>query len=286
MSKEQSSSLKKAVELQREYWRPNDEEEEQLRAKLAEASWKEKLRLLHLTCSRLLLRGAGKQQLLHDDLNEEPQPIDDPLVRLIQSLLLELLVDGSPYLPRAAFVWKGMGEAAELEERDPDHQGMLYNASLTHLGSLEVLRTDENNEVSKIDFIPFEQIRDIVVSSQKDPFSGFSLAKIFFDDERAQDFVLLPLLYGLSWASGLENDVDGSMTRFICSLEIPSTNRSLSIGIGQQDFFIRRQTQDVFGLASVAHVSFPLAVDDPNFEKKCKARGIDPKEILEELDLN
>ena len=73
------------------------------------------------------------------------------------------------------------------------------------------------------------------------------------------------------------------MTRFVAHLdgeEVAALGVS-GIGVGHQDFSVRGHDGGLFlfGLGSVAEISFPLDMRDPRFDAKARARGIDPDEV-------
>jgi len=73
------------------------------------------------------------------------------------------------------------------------------------------------------------------------------------------------------------------MTRFVAHVdgeEVGALEAS-GLGVGQQDFAIRKQDGggSLFGIGSVVEISFPLEMCDPRFDEKARARGIDPDEV-------
>jgi hypothetical protein len=157
-------------------------------------------------------------------------------------------------------------------------QGEFLNPSLTHLGCLEVYRVDAVNQPTGMDFVAFDELSGVLFA----PPNLIRVAKLFYDDGRGE-VVLVPMLYGLTWAMGNEYDRAGRMTRFVAHLdgeEIGVLGAS-GIGVGQQDFSIRNPAGGVslFGLGSAAEISFPLDMRDPRFDEKARARGIEPDEV-------
>jgi hypothetical protein len=141
-----------------------------------------------------------------------------------------------------------------------------------------VYRVDAANRPVRLDFVSFDELSGVVFG----PPSLVRAAKLFYDDGRGE-VVLVPLLYGLTWAIGDEFDRAGRMTRFVAHLddeELGALGAS-GIGVGQQDLSVRRRdgSGSLFGLGSVAEVSFPLDVRDPRFDAKARARGIDPDDV-------
>ncbi len=128
-----------------------------------------------------------------------------------------------------------------------------------------------------IDFVSFDELSAVMFAPSK----LIRAAKLFHDDGR-EEVVFVPLPYGLTGAIGNEYDRAGQMTRFVAHLddkEIGMLGAS-GIGVGQQDFSLRRDgASTLFGLGSVAEISFPLDMRDPRFDEKARHRGIDPDEI-------
>jgi len=168
----------RAVELQQAYWTHSAEEQARLEALGLEAlSWRERLRLHHLTCL----------QRLHTRL--EPSSATAKC-RAIGRLLVAA---ESPYRPRPALIWQreSVHPGGEME---PAFQGQLLNPSLTHLGCLEIYRVDAANHPIEIDFVSFDDLSGVMFA----PPSVIRAAKLFYDDGY-EEVVLVPMLYGLTW---------------------------------------------------------------------------------------
>lgn len=252
----------RAVDMQRAYWTHNGEEQAQLEARGAgQLDWRERLRLHHLVCLQRL------------NVGPERAAVTEKCRQMVRSLIA---LD-SPYRPRPAMVWQGQS-AQPGAGREPDMQGEFLNPSLTHLGCLEVYRVDAADQPVRLDFVSFDELSGIAFA----PPNLIRAAKLFYDDGRGE-IVLVPLLYGLTWAIGNEFDRTGRMTRFVAHLDGEEAGAigASGIGIGQQDLSIRGQdgSASLFGLGSVAEVSFPLDMRDPRFDAKARARGIDLDEV-------
>jgi hypothetical protein len=251
-----------AAETQRAYWTPNGDEQAQLEARgIEQLGWRDLLRLHHLICRQRLNRGSER----------------GAATEKCRQTVRRLLAADSPYRPRLAMIWQG--ESAQPEaSRDPDMQGEFLNPSLTHLGCLEVYRVDVANQPTRIDFVGFDELSGIVFA----PPNLIRAAKLFYEDGR-DEIVLVPLLYGLTWAIGNEYERAGRMTRFVAHLDGEDVGalRASGLGVGQQDLTIRSPEGAVrlFGLGSVAEISFPLDMRDPRFDERARARGIDPDEV-------
>jgi hypothetical protein len=252
----------RAVELQRAYWTHNAEEQSQLETRgVDQLSWRERLRLHHLVCLQRL----------------NPGPERAAATEKCRQTVRRLIASESPYRPRPAMIWQGQS-AQPGSSREPDMQGEFLNPSLTHLGCLEIYRVDATNQLIGIDFVGFDELSGVVFA----PPNLIRAAKLFYDGGR-DAMVFVPMLYGLTWAIGNEYDRAGRMTRFVAHLddeEVGALGAS-GLGVGQQDFTIRAPDGggNLFGIGSVAEISFPLDVRDPRFDEKARARGIDPDEV-------
>jgi hypothetical protein len=174
-------------------------------------------------------------------------------------------------------IWQGPS-AQPGDKREPDMQGEFLNPSITHIGCLEVYRVDAANQPNALGFVSFDELSGVLFA----PPSLLRAAKLFYDDGR-DEIVIIPLLYGLTWAYGNEYDRAGRMTRFIAHLDDEAVGAlgASGIGVGQQDLSIRKQDGggSLFGLGSVAEISFPLDMRDPRFDEKAGARGMDPDQV-------
>jgi hypothetical protein len=258
------------VELQTQYWRFDDAEYAALRSRFpAQLSWAETLRLHHLACLDLLRRPDGRRALESQTLDSQPGNAGG--AELCRDTARKMHSPDSPYRPRACAVWQG--EPGVSGTRGPDLFGQTGNASLTHLGCLEVIRLDRNQEPAQLAFVGLDELRGALFLGQ----AVFRHAKLLYDDERGEEIVMLPLLYGVSWQSPHDTDRDGSFTRFICSVELQPGRLKAGIGVGHQDFLIEgKDRAQLLGLGSVGELMTALAPDDPKFERKCAARGLDP----------
>jgi hypothetical protein len=270
-------SADRARDLQRKYWSPSPDEKGRLQARgMATLSWTEKLRLLHLTCLDELSTEASRRILD----SEDPDPTDMPAGPnrdLVKALVTNLRSAASPFRPRHASIWTG--KAGESEQREPNVQGLFENASLTHLGSLEVVRLDDQRQPVEIAFVPLDDLRGVILASP----AIFRLAKLLFDDGRPDEIVLLPLIYGVSWSTANPANHDGSLTTFVSSLQLPGKDQVAYIGIGHQDFLVHGAGEHMIGLGNIGEIMIALSVDDPRFEQKCRARGLDPAAVRADL---
>jgi hypothetical protein len=256
----------RVAEMQRAYWTHNAEEQAQLEAHgVDQLSWRELLRLHHLICLQRLTARSQREATTEK----------------CRQVLSRLLVSDSPYRPRQAMIWQGQA-AQPGTNREPDMQGEFLNPSLTHLGCLEVYRLDAANQPTRLDFVGFDALSGVMFA----PPNLIRAAKLFYEDGSGE-IVLVPLLYGLTWAIGDEYDRSGQMTRFVAHLGIEQIGMlgASGIGVGQQDLSIRNPDggSTLFGLGSVAEISFPLDMRDPRFDEKARARGIDPEQVRQKM---
>ncbi len=195
---------------------------------------------------------------------------------LCRELVQRLLSQDSPYRMRHCDIWQG--EAGQSGQRPPDLQGQLRNASLTHLGCLEVIHLGNQNQVRELSFIPFDDIRGVLFA----PPSLFRAGKVFYEDS-SEEIVYIPLIYGVSWVTDNKYDHDGTMTRFCCHLRVDGLDMHIGIGIGHQDFLLTVPEAEgeaqIFGLGSIGEIIFALELNDPRFDQKCRSRGLDPSTV-------
>ncbi len=267
--------------LQRAYWQFDADEKGRLLEKgLDGLSWTEALRLHQLCCLEMLQTERGKAELEGSIGEETWNLMDDCPLDFWPDLLARLVSAESPYRPRTCFVWQG--EPGASESNDPDLSGLLCNASLTHLGALEVIRLDADRQPAAVAFVGLDELKGIGMG----PAAMFRAAMLFRDDRSEDELVWLPLLYGTSWYSGPEVDRDASLTRFIGLMEAPTIQLGFGIGIGHQDFILgdEKSRTAMFGFASVGEVMVPLELTDPKFDAKCRARGLDPDKIRQQAE--
>jgi hypothetical protein len=265
-----------AVGLVLAYWKFDGGEQAGLLARGAESlPWHELLRLHHLNCLEALGAPAVRRPL---ERNEVPPPLDEESLAALERCRQSaerLLAPDSPYRPRDADVWQG--ELDPEGRRPPTVRGVLCNPSLTHLGSLEVLRLDGEQRPKELAFVAFGDLRTVAVAGS----GAFRAARLFYDDGRPDEIVLVPLLYATSWHASSPYLRDGRMTKFLAHPPGDGPAARFGLGVGQQDLSAGEgEGQSAFGLASVASVTFLLDPADPRFESRCRARGIDPDELL------
>jgi hypothetical protein len=249
--------------VHRAYWTPAPEEKQRLLgARIEGMSWRDILRLHHLA-SLDLLHAAGLTRLGDERFEAMAKATAGPDAELCAALAGRLHGPTSPYRPRLAFVFQ-----RGCPPEEPSQRGELANASLTHLGALEVIRLERDMRPTAVDFVPFDALHSVHVG----PPSLFPPARLEYEQQGRNEVVALPLLYGPSWFTPQPRDRDGSTTAFVCHLE----GASGGIGLGHQDF---TNGSSVFGLGSIEQIAFPLDVEAPDFEERCRRRGLDPAQV-------
>jgi hypothetical protein len=253
-------------DLQRAYWTFDANEMRALDGAAEALTWPERLRLHHLLC------------MAHH------QGMGDVAAALAVSTRV-LLAGDSPYQPRPCAVWQWRGvhetrgalQQGDAAQRPHDFEGVLYNASLTHLGCLEVVFLNvRTQQPSHLGFVPFDDLHNF---GADDP-DLFRVAKLFYETHASsvsmpdarEEIVLLPLLYGLSWHSPRADDQDGSRLRFEQPLTIPNVG-SFAIGIGQQAWAVRTSTDNVIQpLGHTRQVLIGVTPNDPRYAAKAALR--------------
>jgi hypothetical protein len=268
-------------DIQKKYWRFDAEEKASLvQRDPLQLPWPDMLRLNHLCCLEILQTKLGKYYL--DDPDAYGRDLGSgSVVDLHRGLdlafwpdvLRKLLSAASPYRPRISLIWQDK----PVVRRKADFQGLFMNASITHIGSFEIIRVDANRKPVKLGFVGLDELRSV-------KFAGgalFRAAKLFYDDGRADEIVWMPLIYGVSWACPDDQDHNGTFTRWVghMPVEIGGACRDMGIGIGHQDFDITNSAKKgaiLVGLGSLDEIEIALDIDDPKFEMKCQVRGLNP----------
>jgi len=233
------------MRLQYDYWRYNPVEQNGLMSLYSESqdrlSWSNLLRLQQLTCMEILESEWGRSMTQGKLHAQTRRP--DAAISLCEHLAQRLTSEESPYRPSPVAVWQ---EEDKTTDREPDIVGFLTNASLTHLGCLEVIRPDEHDNPTALGFVPFSDIHLLILQG-RGPVRG---GKIVYKDRR-EEIVGVPLLYGLSLHSQNPNDHNGSLTRMFSTLIVHDA--PLGIGLGHQDLtIISPHGPTVFGVGSVS----------------------------------
>lgn len=248
-----------ALALQQVAWNfEPDELADLLDTDRAVLSWRALLRLQRLTCLERLQSEDG-QAHLKQQYAPRPESQETDADRRSLELSLRLLADTSPFKPQQAKIWQG--KPGQPRQGRPGLVGACQNASLTHLGSLEVIRLDESQRPVTLDFVPFAEIARIVFG----PSSLFRKAWIRYRDH-SEEIVWAPMLYELSSQSESEYIRDGRMTSFCCS--VATTPMRPGIGLGQQDLMLSlgsRSGMSMFGMGSVSEMEM---IGDPNAPQK------------------
>ena len=271
-------SVQRAVSLQKEYWQFDPDEKRRLvDAGVEGLAWPEKLRLLHLACLELCGTRDIRKQIESDTFEDENAP-PGAARDLCARLARDLSGSQSPYRRRCCGVWQG--EAATGQEKgSPDLEGTVQNPSVTHLGALEVIRLDEDGTPKELSFVGLQEIQGLRLA----PPALFRFGKIFYEKKGHAEMVWVPLLYGMSWFTPHEFDRDGTMTRFVAHLPVEGSELQQGVGIGQQDLTVSGKGTNLVGLGSIAEINTALDMREPDFEEKCRLRGLDPDEMRRSL---
>jgi len=269
----------RAMALQEAYWTPNEDELDALAARGVEAlSWQDRLRLNHLLGLAAWESDAGwadlSQDLAGGDDGRDTARLLGERAGLYEALLARLMGPDSPYRPRRCMVWKGE-PGSTAEPRPPEVMGMLSNASLSHLGCLEILRLDAAGEPTSIHFIGLDDVRGVVFGAP----TLFRAARLFLEDD-TDAIVFLPLLYGVSWRSPHGHDRDGTVTRFGCHVTLDPPSPLSGLGVGHQDMLLKSEEgTTLLGYAAIGEIMVALEVEDLRFEEKCRGRGLEPEQV-------
>lgn len=271
MEIEPDSIAAQASALQRRYWAFHRPEFARLRDKLQKGTtWEERLRLLHLCCAGLLATPEGKDALQGDSAQEASF---HPLCKVVSAVVSMLLEKSSPYRPRNSAIWQG--SQPPTDDQQPDLVGFARNASLSHLGCLEYITLDENRRPERLAFLPLHRMRQLLLGKP----ALFRSAKIVHEDQ-TEEVVLLPLIYGFSWASSELADQDGTSARFVLPVKVAGYQQPLGIGLGHQEWLIAGEKGDTLvRLGAISLVDMPLDVRDSDWEEKARLRGLDLNEI-------
>jgi hypothetical protein len=308
----------RAIELQKRYWSLDADELRELEGRgFAALSWAQKLRLHHLRCLALLDAGDGalRRELLAP-VDERPTPRElaedratwDPMLDARVGASARALVGRrSPYRPRHGFAW--LGEAAPAGEDIPysNFQGRTLNASITHLGCVEVIRLDEALEPAALEFVGLDEILTISRGqrSADEAALPFVPARILREYGREELVVLLALRYGLSWFSHEPELLRGRGAHEVGARELggladpakavgnPRDRRPLGVRAGVQTLECLSDYEDDglgrFALGDAYQLSLAIDQGDPRFVDKCRGRGLDPEatrgDVVRELRL-
>lgn len=262
-----------ALAIQRAYWSPAPVERALLRSRdPSSLTWAELLRLHHLNCIEYLEEG-GEQAAWRIVEESEVEETETPVLARCGDTARRLLATESPYRARHCEIWQG-----ESGDQEPALRGWMRNASLTHLGCLEIIRLDAQNHPREIAFVPLDDLRGLSFA----PPALFRAARLYYDDGRADEIVLVPLLYACTWLSRDEVLRSGRLTRLVGYTQVGE--QSIGFGVGHQDFVIDTGGgQTLFGLGSVRELAVALETTDPRFDLKCRSRGADPDEIRQAM---
>jgi hypothetical protein len=293
----------RAIDLQKRYWSPAPEQLRELEGRaLAALDWPEKLRLHHLRCLALLDAGDDllRRALLApvaerpnvEQLEQLASAIDPVLRERVAASAKVLLGRRSPYRPRHGFAWLGDGAPEGDAVPYSDFQGRVVNASLTHLGSVEIIALDPTTfEPAAIEFVPFDEIMTLARGPRQHASDPFVPARILREYGQGELLVLLPLRYGLSWFALEPELLRGEATHHVAEIELRGLadptkavyesldRRMLGIAVGAQRVEVlsdyAQEGLGRFELGGAYQVSLAIDQDDPRFDDKCRGRGLD-----------
>lgn len=290
----------RAIGLQKRYWSPAPDELRELEGRgLPALDWAEKLRLHHLRCLALLDAGDGllRRGLLapaaeRPSASELEGAIDPGLRERVAASAKALLGRRSPYRPRHGFAWLGDGPPEGDAVPYSDFQGRIVNASLTHLGCVEIIRLDPATlEPAALEFLPFDQVMTLARGPREHASAPFIPARILREYGQGELVVLLPLRYGLSWFALEPELLRGEATREVAAIQLrgladvaksfhePLDRRMLGIAVGLQRLEVlsddAQEGLGRFELGAAYQISLAIDQDDPRFDDKCRGRGLD-----------
>lgn len=261
------------LQLQRAYWSSEPTEKENLYERIESLNWTEVLRLHHLNCLDLAL-DCGLTNASLDDFDQMPDLPECPEIELCEKLVGRLGSPQSPFRPRIGLViQRSHSGQQQSDNRETQLHGELQNASITHLGALEVIKIIQ--QPPSVAFVPFDELQSIQIG----PPSLFLSAILNYEAPGRSEMVYLPLIYGLSWFTEESILQDGSFTHFMFSFK----GISMGVGLGQQDLRINER---LFGLASIESIEFALDMRAQDFEERCRNRGLDPSDVRRMYETN
>jgi hypothetical protein len=295
----------RAVALQKRYWTPDPEQLAALEAVPFETlDSQQLLRLHHLRCLALLdghdavlRRGLLAPMAERPSDDELRAAIDAQLHARIERSAKALLGRRSIFRPRHGFTWLGAGPPQGDQIPYSDFQGRTLNASLTHLGALEVIALDEAFEPAGVEFVGFDQILTLSLpAGELASGAPFRPARILHEYGLEDRVVLLPLRYGLSWFAHEPELLRGAAEHQLAAIELggladpsraagnPLDRRPLGIAVGPQQLEVLSDFREDgdrglsrFRLADAYQISLAIDQDDPTFAEKCRGRGLDPE---------
>jgi hypothetical protein len=290
----------RAIHLQKRYWSPAPDQLRELEGRgWGALDWPEKLRLHHLRCLALLDAGEGvlRRGLLAPTAErpsaEEISSAIDPVLReRVAASAKGLLGLRSPYRPRHGFAWLGGGAPEGDAVPYSDFQGRTVNASLTHLGSVEIIRLDPTTlEPAALDFLAFDEIMTLARGPRAHASDPFVPARILREYGQGELVVLLPLRHGLSWFALEPELLRGEAVHDVAAIELrgladvaksltePLDRRMLAIAVGPQRLEVlsdyAQEGLGRFELGAAYQISLAIDQDDPRFDDKCRGRGLD-----------
>lgn len=213
--------LNEIFNLQKDYWAINKDEKEILLAQFPDSiEWKNLLRLHHLLCMEAL--ESMQEKLSH---TEKTTPIPGrETIQLLQRTTNMLLGGKSPYRPRQGEIeFDILTRQGSLKK----FTGVLMNASLTHLGSIEVVWVDSDLNPVSMDFLPLDQLQSIMNNTKG--------ALITYKNKKEKDICYLATHYFFSPAC--KKYINNTQTEYVYPL-YEANSEEPGIGLGVQEFVI------------------------------------------------
>jgi hypothetical protein len=201
-----STLSQKIYRIQKEYWTFNRKEKEILLAQFPHISkWKDILRLHHLLCMEIFqwYSANNLQDATYQSGQKKiPVQIQEAIVNL-KNTTEKLLNEDSPYIPQACEIkYDILTKFREFKKLE----GTCMNASLSHLGSLEVFKVDGELNPLCIDFIPFSEIKTIMHNADG--------TLISYKDNKEKDICYLASHYYFSKES--TRYMESTISRYMC----------------------------------------------------------------------
>jgi hypothetical protein len=213
--------LEEIFTLQDHYWSVNNKEKEALLAQFPEdLDWKGLLRLHHLLCMEALDTSTGGLSQ-----TKTPSSPSWEIRLLLNKTTNKLLHDKSPYRPRYCEI---EFDILTRQKHFKRISGVLMNASLTHLGSIEVIRINPELHPVSIDFIPLERVHSIMNNTKG--------ALVTYTDKKEKDICYLASHY--FYSSACHQFINREQTDYIYILKQDNHNYLPGIGLGVQEFMI------------------------------------------------
>jgi len=214
--------LTEIFRIQQQYWTVNNDEKENLLSQFPDSlDWKQLLRLHHLLCMEVFQAYIAGHFLFKKNkiiLNQE-------MTRFLQKSTAILLSDKSPYRPQQCEI---KFDVLTRQKEFKRMEGTLINASLTHLGCIEIIRLDPELHPVSLDFLPLSLIKVIMNNTEG--------SLVSYRDRKEKDICYLASYYYFSQES--KKFINNTHTEYVCPLECDEAGEECGIGLGIQEFLI------------------------------------------------